>query len=185
MLCSWKWALNQETIPREPLLVLGYAWSLSPQILNFKKLIGIQPWCWSSRLHFLYHLFSLIVDCLFTCCRLPLSSRITPTESTFTAVLKDTFQHKMYQILSISHFYSAVIHSSADGHLGCFHVLAIINTPSYSFTLFDLSSLLKCWSSIIKFYNFEFYNKIFTFAKRIPFLKHSILEWNWLFYQSF
>ena len=27
-------------------------------------------------------------------------------------------------------YYSFLIHSSADGHLGCFHVLAIINSAS-------------------------------------------------------
>ena len=26
-------------------------------------------------------------------------------------------------------YHSFLIHSSADGHLGCFHVLAMINTP--------------------------------------------------------
>ena len=27
-------------------------------------------------------------------------------------------------------YHSFLIHSSADGHLGCFHVLAIINSPA-------------------------------------------------------
>ena len=35
---------------------------------------------------------------------------------------------ELYSIVYM--YYSFLIHSSADGHLGCFHVLAIINSAA-------------------------------------------------------
>ena len=32
-------------------------------------------------------------------------------------------------------YHSILIHSSADGHLGCFHVLAIINSAVYNMNI--------------------------------------------------
>ena len=37
-------------------------------------------------------------------------------------------------------YHSLLIHSSADGHLGCFHVLAIINSAAI-----EKGTLLHCW----------------------------------------
>ena len=37
-------------------------------------------------------------------------------------------------------YHSFLIHSSADGHLGCFHVLAIINSAAI-----EKGTLLHCW----------------------------------------
>ena len=47
-------------------------------------------------------------------------------------------------------YYSFLIHSSADGHLGCFHVLAMINSAAMNtgvhVSLSDLVSL-KIWNA--------------------------------------
>ena len=38
------------------------------------------------------------------------------------------FMAEKYSIVCMYHF--SFIHSSVDGHLGCFHVLAIVNSPA-------------------------------------------------------
>ena len=40
-------------------------------------------------------------------------------------------------------YHSFLIHSSADGHLGCFHVLAVINSAAINIRVHV--TLLHCW----------------------------------------
>ena len=45
-------------------------------------------------------------------------------------------------------YHSFLIHSSADGHLGCFHVLAVINSAAVNIGVHVSLSTPKLWSSL-------------------------------------
>ena len=60
-------------------------------------------------------------------------------------------------------YHSFLIHSSANGHLGCFHVLAIVNSPALHFESIDslvlsllygpsLTFVHDCWKN----YSFDY-----------------------------
>ena len=128
----WYYTCFNAILPNQPTLSLSHRVQKTVLYISVSFAVSLQGYRYHlSKFHICIK-FYICVSILYSCCSFWLTSLCIIGSSFIHLIRTDSnvffLMAEQYSIVYMYHGFH--IHSSADGHLGCFHVLAIINSAA-------------------------------------------------------